>query len=347
MADRITMLTAPPSGGVMDYVHTMTERLGADARVLVFDKQRSADLPIDGDCVLLHYSGYGFARYGAPLDLLWWIQRNRPRMKRFGVFFHEIYAQSNSPASSVFWLSPVQRYIASRLARSSDFWFSNIELSTEWLARRAGSVPHRRLAIYSSVGELHALPAARDNTLIVFGSSPVRAETWRQGGQALFDWARTRGIALHDIGAPIVDADTAAALQRHGVTKHGRLEIDRIHALMRSATWGAVAYPPHYVAKSSVFAAYCAHGMAPLLLSNRPPGSDGLVPGTHYVLNVPATPGPGAIEVDAIGRAAFDWYQDHRIDACVEAIGALLRSPDAPSHSSPPPSRNSARPEQA
>ena len=62
MADRITMLTTPPSGGVMDYVHTMTERLGADARVLVFDKQRSADLPIDGDCVLLHYSGYGFAR---------------------------------------------------------------------------------------------------------------------------------------------------------------------------------------------------------------------------------------------------------------------------------------------
>jgi hypothetical protein len=330
MTERLTMITAPQSGGVMDYVHTMAEGLGADTRVLVFDKRRSTDLPIDGDCVLLHYSGYGFARYGAPLDLLWWVHRNRPRMKRFGVFFHEVFAQSRSPASSVFWLSPVQRYIAGQLARSSDFWFSNIELSTQWLARRAGNVPHRRLAIYSSVGELDVLPASRDNTLIVFGSSPLRTDTWRRGGDALFDWARARGIALHDIGAPIDDADVAAALQRHGVTRHGRLETGRIHALMRTATWGAVAYPPHYVAKSSVFAAYCAHGLAPLLLSERPPGNDGLAPGTHYLLNVPAMPGAPGPEPDRIGRAAFDWYQDHRIEACVQAIGALLRSPGGP-----------------
>ena len=337
MPHRISMIIPNQSGGVMDYVATMTAQLGGDARMLVFDPAR--DMGVDGDSVLLHYSGYGYGRYGAPLHLLAWVRRNRPRMKRFGVFFHETHAQSSSPLSSVFWVSPVQRFIATQLARHADFWISNIEVSTDWLQARAGAVPHLRLPIYSSVGELAELPPVRDQSLVVFGSEPLRTGTWREAGEPLFRWAAANGVALHDIGSAIRDPDVAAMLQANGVTLHGRLPVERIHALMQAATFGMLAYSPHCVAKSSVFGAYCAHGLVPLLLSGNTGTYDGLASGTNYLHGVPATD-PAPADLTRIARAAFDWYQGHSVAASVAAIDALLR-PEAASAERP--ARSGAR----
>jgi len=320
-AGRITMIIPNQSGGVMDYVDALVERM-PDARVLRF--QRGMDADLDGDRVLLHLSGYGYARYGAPLHLLGWLRRNRPRMQRFGVFVHEAYAVPTRITSSVFWVWRAQRYVASQMVKRADFWVTNTELKFDWLRTQAGSLPHRLMPICSSVGELAELPAVRNRTLVVFGSDAVRTNTWRAASDSLFRWARAAGLELHDIGAPVRDAAILAALQAHGVVQHGRLASGRIHALLGEASYGALAYSPHDVAKSSIFAAYCAHGMVPVLLPGTAGSYDGLVSGTHYLQGVPVAD-PLPADVAGMARAAFDWYQGHSVAACAEAIDDLLR----------------------
>jgi len=324
MGDRISMIIPDQAGGVMDYANVMAERMG-DARVLTYRK----DLNVDGDVVLLHVSGYGYSRWGAPFHLLSWVRRNKPRMKRFGVFMHEAYATSNRITSSVFWVWRAQRHVASQLAKHSDFWISNTTKVHAWLETQAGDLPHLWMPVFSNIGELAGLTGiSRNKALVVFGSEPVRTGTWRAAGEALFRWAKASGIALHDIGSPLRDAEVAALLQTHGVIAHGRLPPDAVQQAFGKATYGLVAYSPHDVAKSGIFAAYCAHGLVPVLLSENTGNYDGLESGVHYLKGIPTTD-PGPADVVRISQAAFDWYQGHSVGACVAAVDALLR-PEAP-----------------
>lgn len=68
------------------------------------------------------------------------------------------------------------------------------------------------------------------------------------------------------------------------------------------------AYPTAYLGKSGVFAAYAAHGLAPVTFSaNRAANEDGLKAGEHYLL-------ASAAEKDGAGtiaRNAHGWYQAH------------------------------------
>ncbi|MEJ8858410.1 hypothetical protein WKW79_27835 [Variovorax robiniae] len=319
LGDRISMVIPDEPGGVMDYAHAMAERMG-NARVLGYRK----DLNVDGDAVLLHVSGYGYSRYGAPFHLLNWVKRNKPRMKRFGVFMHEAYAVPTRITSSVFWVWRAQRYIASQLAKRSEFWISNTHYIHDWLEKEAGHLPHLWMPIYSTVGELAELPTVREKKLIVFGTAPVRVNTWRAGGEELFRWAAASGLEIHDIGSPVKDAEVAAMLKAHGVVEHGRLSVEQIQALMGSATYGVVAYSPHDVAKSGIFNSYCAHGAVPVLLSPNNGAYDGLAPGVQYLKGIPSTD-PAPAEVARMSRAAFDWYQGHSIAATCDPIEALLR----------------------
>lgn len=315
------MIVTKEPGGVTDYAQVVAAHMTPPARVLPFDEE----LPLDGASVLLHYSGYGYAKRGAPVHLLRWLRRHRPRMRRFGVFFHELYA-SGPPNSSAFWLSPLQRLVASQLARASDFWLTNIEESESWLRRHAGGRPQQRLAICSTVGEATSLQGLHAATALVFGSAPLRMLTWRAAGDGVFAWSRAQGIALHDIGSPLPDAALNDALARHGVTRHGRLPTQQLQTLLANARFGLTRYPPRFVAKSSVFNAYCAHGMVPVLFADTHGDFDGLRAGAHYLHGLPAQP-LGSDDCQRIGRSAFDWYQEHCVRAHAQAIGRLMAAP--------------------
>ncbi|MEJ8845249.1 hypothetical protein [Variovorax rhizosphaerae] len=316
--ERITMVIPDVPGGVMDYAHMMAGHMG-NARVLVYHK----DLNVDGDSVLLHMSGYGYSRYGAPLHLLNWARRNKPRMKRFGVFMHEAYAVSDRITSSVYWVWRAQRYIASQLARRSDFWISNTHYIHDWLETQAGDLPHLWMPIYSTIGELAELPAVRQKKLVVFGTALMRVNTWRAGGEALFRWAAASGLEIHDIGSPIGDPEIAAMLKARGVIAHGRLPAEAVQKLLTAATYGVVAYSPHDVAKSGIFGAYSAHGVVPVLLSPNTGSHDGLAPGVQYLEGIPLAE-PDPVEMARMSRAAFDWYQGHSVAASCDAIEALF-----------------------
>src|SRR2546429_1310848 len=82
--------------------------------------------------VLLHYVGYGYARRGAPVWLVnglgrWSKYRSDTRLL---MMFHEISA-SGPFWTSAFWLSPLQRHLAARLAQLSDGCLTNMQIHAD------------------------------------------------------------------------------------------------------------------------------------------------------------------------------------------------------------------------
>lgn len=321
MTITLTHILPAVSGGVSDYVGVSVQHQTDDIK-LPLNKESATRTPLSGH-IFLHFSGYGYAKRGAPLWLLKKLQAERVNIKTLGVYFHELYA-FGPPWSSALWLSPVQRHIARRIAELSDFWITNREGSARWLRRYAGDMPHAVLPVFSNVGEMPAYTPERAAKIVVFGSASLRMTTYRTAGAALFSWAREQGLEIHDIGPAINDSVISASLQDAGVVQHGRLDLAEVSKQLSDTMFGILAYPVDYVAKSGVFAAYCAHGMCPVLISKRYAPADGLVAGTHYFAGIPVGAKPNNVTRN-IGAAAWNWYQLHNVKAHVDTIKHLLR----------------------
>ena len=105
--------------------------------------------------------------------------------------------------------------------------------------------------------------------------------------------------------------------------QHGRLETGEISDVMRGARFGVIAYPVNYIAKSGVFAAYCAHGLCPVILSKGYAPSDGLLAGQHYLPGFPT----GIVDADKaqqLGEGAWRWYQTHGVGCHYAVLRKLL-----------------------
>jgi len=319
-------LVVPPrqSGGVYDFACKLQEFIGQDAvRLVHLSRENATDWKVgSGDSVILQLSGYGFNKRGAPLWLMRELEERRSHIKTLGVFFHELYA-FGPPWSSAFWLSPVQRHIARRLAEMSDFWMTSREGSAQWLRKVTGNKPHAVLPVFSTIGEPDLLATTRLPTVIVFGSAGLRQATYQAAGEKLFAWAKQASLQINDVGAPIVDEQLSKTLRANGVVQHGRLDDEAVRCLMQKARFGLLAYPVEYVAKSSVFAAYCAHGICPVLISKSYLQADGLAAGSHYLPGVPDA--EAVFDTASIGRVAWGWYQPHGIQHHMGFIKATFQ----------------------
>jgi hypothetical protein len=318
----IRLLAPAAPGGVMDFSLRLQAALGTNRTELAELTGQNAAQTLAGEAVFLQYSGYGYARRGAPLWLCAALERQRPKIGTLGVYFHELYA-FGPPWSSSFWLSPAQRLAARRLAQQADFWITSREAYAQWLRRPAGGKPHAVLPVFSNVGESPEFSPARAPSIAVFGSAGLRQAGYEAAGDALFAWARQASLTVHDIGPPIAEASLSARLDAAGVVRHGRLPAGEVARLLAGAAYGLLQYPAAYAAKSSVFAAYCAHGVCPVLLPAGSAPADGLSAGRHYLPRLPVAPLAEG-EAEAVARAAFAWYQAHRLARHAETLDALI-----------------------
>jgi hypothetical protein len=159
---------------------------------------------------------------------------------------------------------------------------------------------------------------------VVFGGPGLRQKTYQAAGDKLFAWAKQASLEVHDIGAPIEDMRLAEALRTNGVIQNGRLNEHQVSQLMADSLYGLLAYSVEYVAKSGVFAAYCAHGVCPLLISNNYVQADGLVASHHYLPGV-ADAGM-ASKAQIIGPAAWEWYRPHGLKSHATTLLDLMAS---------------------
>ncbi len=302
-------------------VHSLrARRPGLLAKVLAED-----DTP-----VVLHYSGYGFHNRGCPI-WLWrglhqWRRRKDPRLV---TMLHEISA-SGPPWTSAFWLGPAQHFIAGRIVvRSQAVMTSREDFAREADRFRRGRHPRARpLPIFSTIGEPESVRplGERSPRVVVFGSASWRAQAYTFFRDSLEKTVAHFGAAeVADIGPPtkvlprkIADVPTRA---------HGRLDAHEVRAVMGDALAGFVCYPADYLAKSSIFAAYCAHGMVPVAPDRRRRASDGLRPGSEFLLIGSDPPPPGdPARWQAIASGAHEWYRGHSLAATACAFLELMDS---------------------
>jgi hypothetical protein len=320
----VTIVIPQPHGGVADFARLLSEAIRpivSTASVLVLSSSlRVAPPPhVAGHTYFIQFSAYGYQRRGLPFWLIEWARLQRDNGANIACYFHEIYAWG-PPWTSAFWLSPAQRSISRRLAKLSDFWLTNRNASARWLAGATPDTSALVLPVFSNVGEDANFQPKRDSIAIVFGSPALRLQVYDRGGDKLLSWARSKNIEIHDVGPPLTNELMRGQLAKAGVRFHGWIPRDQVHLLLGRARVGLLSYPAAYLAKSGVLAAYCSHGVCPVVFSQGPMSSDGLTPNLNYLASLPANAHP----IEQIARCAWDWYQPHRLAAHVARFTAHL-----------------------
>ncbi|WP_034160225.1 hypothetical protein [Sphingomonas sp. ERG5] len=285
--------------------------------------------------ILLHLSAYGYQRKGVPLWLAAALERWRHQNPAppFVTIFHELFA-TGPIWGSAFWVGPLQARIAQRIQRLSTAGIATTApyaaLLDRWRGGQHGSAI--ALPVFSTIGDIeNPTPAAeRRASLAIFGREGIYDAVYRERVDQIAAFVAANGIdEIIDIGrrteAPPAMIGTAP------VRCVGEASIAVLRKELGAARFGLLDYDADRLAKSTIFAAYCAHGAIPICLSDAAGQNDGLRPGQNYLkLDKSDT---GVVADDAalgtLQQAAKNWYQPHSLKSSANVIGRLLRQSSA------------------
>lgn len=314
----------PPEEGVSGNALAVAGALaarGIETRFVTGAAGRTAEALLaaleDGEAarVLLHYANYGYHRRGCPTWLVEGLARWRRRAagRRLVTLFHEVWA-TGPPWRSSFWLAPLQRRLAAALAELSAGMVTSLELYARMVRPWAADRPIRVMPVISTIGEPAAVPPFRERVprLVVFGSAGVRARAWARETPALAAACRELGIEeILDVGAPAGAPPRLAGLP---VQARGVLPAAEVAAALLESRAGFVAYPPPFLPKSGIFAAYCSHGVAPICAWSRRAVDAGPLPPFWRTGTDPAQ----------VAERARAWYQEHAVPRYAEVFEEML-----------------------
>lgn len=333
----------PGRCGVSDHAVTLARELktgfGIDSAFVVLNSNEPTSLPYAtvccpatnllencrklthgrGGAMLLHVSGYGYSKDGAPALLAEALEKvGATAQFRTAAYFHENFA-SGPPWKSAFWFTRRQKRALRRIVAQCGLIVTNIGRHAEWLERESralGSLPVERMPVFSTAGETDALVpfAQRKAAMVVFGLRGTRERAYRQLAQAghLLTTLGTQEIL--DIGPGCNPPATVSGIP---VKPLGLLPAEELPGVFSHARFGFVAHEWFCLGKSSVFAGYCAQGTIPVLAESFPGEADGLTDGVHVVS--PST----AVAAQKSGwegcsRSAWSWYMAHRVHVHAE-----------------------------
>lgn len=277
--------------------------------------------------VLVHYSGYGYARRGAPIWLLTTLKRLRAEKPsiRIIVMFHELFA--SGPAwTSAFWMSPAQRWVARGLARIADAIVTNREEYGAWLSVQiSGSKPLHVIPVFSNLGE-SSPPlslAARPAGLLVYAGGEG-GEDRTELEQVAIRSAQQFGLSeIHVFGAKL-------DLKGHGpasLHQHGFLNEEALAGLFANSRFGLLDYNARYLGKSGIFAAMAAHGVCPILLEDGEGLPDGLRTGVHFFSSESLDAvGTGDELAERVASVCHQWYQRHSLIETAAVYARVIKT---------------------
>ena len=103
------------------------------------------------------------------------------------------------------------------------------------------------------------------------------------------------------------------------------MDAEKISECLRRSIAGFMySSTPTHLAKSGVFAAYCAHRMIPVVSSHKRGSADGLQAGEHYWLVSKRKTQRHHNTGQNIADNAFAWYQTHSMSMNAEMYAACF-----------------------
>jgi hypothetical protein len=279
--------------------------------------------------VLLHYVDYGYAKRACPFWLIRGLEQwKRERSgRRLITVFHELYA-FGPPWRSSFWTSPLQKLLTKRLAVVSDRSVTSMRMYVQILEKLCPRLPNRVISrpVFSNVGEppdVHPL-RERKNQIVVFGNVHQRAQVYVQHLEALIHTCRTLKVErIVDVG-PSLEVKSKLPLPFIQLGKQSAVDVS---ALLLSSRAGFLTYFDGYLAKSGIFAAYCAHGMLPVLPCRNASEPDGIRAEHEYMAATDIPSNASDTQTQKIADNAHAWYQKHSISRTAATFAAVLTNP--------------------
>lgn len=264
--------------------------------------------------ILVHLSGYGYSADGVPAQLAAGLAQVKVSGRfRIACYFHELFAVG-PPWKSAFWHSRRQQNAVRSIAELCDLAVTNSRYHADWLERQLrgrSSDLLKLLPVFSTIGEAdQPVPIAeRKPAMAVFGLPGTRQSAYRQLA-ALGDMLNDIGVSqLFDIGPAF---DNPSNVKRVSVKRVGELSAAELAGVLSSCMFGFVHHLPFSLAKSSIFAGYCAQGVIPVIAQNFHGELDGLTNGLQVVSPMTAATAKAA-GWEACSRAAWNWYMSHRV----------------------------------
>jgi hypothetical protein len=238
--------------------------------------------------------------------------------------FHELYA-SGPPWASSFWTSPFQRGLAARVARISDRCWTNRRLSADELGRLAPAHLGRMevFPVFSNFGEPKNSPPLRERPAqaVMFGTFGRAVRSPTHGHAAL-----SRASARLGIEKLVVVGGDQLLMNGGGVAveRIASLGPDQASHLLARSRIGLLDYFDGYLGKSGIFAAYCSHGLAPVLLARNESRADGLEAGQHFLVAGLLESEVRVAEQQRIADAALAWYSSHTLARMSDAVAKAV-----------------------
>lgn len=281
--------------------------------------------------IILHYVGYGYAKKGCPYWLIealekWYYQNHS---KKLITMFHEVYAKGRPFWTSAFWLSKMQKDIAKRLLKISDYSITNTQLHYEMLQNLYTNKKKSLfiLPVFSNVREPEKISrlSERKKYLIIFGSAKRRMPIYTKYRDLLKIMCNSFNIdKIYDIGHKL-DSDLIK-IDEVDIVCTGEISSNEISSLLQKSIAGVINLTTDSLSKSGVYAAYSAHSMLPLVIDSSNINTSDMEYDKPYLTVNKNIQNTSDEVLQKIANNAFEWYRGHRIKFQASKYAELLKS---------------------
>ncbi len=277
-------------------------------------------LPENIQAIIFHY-GFKGQNIRSP-TALWLLKALRltARLRRLKlvVMFHELTLTLKLKGITFFhppFFHPFHFFAARGIARTADAVLTDSArfqaILSKWLKRPVTCIPD-----FSTIGEPEQVPplVERDRRMIVFGKPYSRERVYKKFLKELLSSCQILRIEeIYDIGESLkLNLPEFSGVH---VVEMGEQPPEVISQLMLSSLAGFFDYSlwPGDLGKSTVFAAFCAHGLIPVSSQYNPSEATGLEINKHYVVPDEQLKNMNLRQLQSIADNARQWYGTHTL----------------------------------
>ena len=284
----ITPALPPTVNGVQDFANILASALTMETTVefCVLPLSSSFENKIlttvnSFSMVHLHYVGYGYSTRGIPGNLVRALEKwKQNKRNQLFVTFHELFAASNIPWKSSFYLQKYQKFLFLRLSKIADYSITSCHVFEPHFTSSVFKFP-----VFSNIPPpTFVIPfEMRNDYAVIWGNLEAKRKAYslleKYYSHITQHWKWTKII---DIG--VVDAEPHT--MPVPIIHLGFLSAIEISCILSSCKYGILtAYSPDYFCKSGVFAAFASHGLAVLSAPSKEDyfsSLDGLSDAIHF-----------------------------------------------------------------